>query len=155
MWRHSSGLPFAAFASLRLSENRRLNEKAHFSQRRKGAAIYLSKTISPRHSRYLYHLRNSLNTESRSFCLAWQAKHFAAFSAITIRSVWLSPLNCSKPQPPVAAYRLLSFNITSMRRRGPSVVTPAFSRVSRKSATITEPSGNRPVRYPSIAFSFA
>jgi len=36
-WRHSSGLSFAAFASLRLSENRRLNEKAHFSPRRKGA----------------------------------------------------------------------------------------------------------------------
>jgi hypothetical protein len=28
---------FAAFASLRLGENRRLNKKAYFSQRRKGA----------------------------------------------------------------------------------------------------------------------
>jgi hypothetical protein len=28
---------------LRLSENRRLNEKAHFSQRREGAAIYFSR----------------------------------------------------------------------------------------------------------------
>jgi hypothetical protein len=37
MWSHSSGLPFAAFASLRLGENRRLNEKADFSQRRKDA----------------------------------------------------------------------------------------------------------------------
>jgi hypothetical protein len=47
--RHSSGLPFAASASLRLGENRRLNEKAHFSQRREGAAIYFAKTIRPRH----------------------------------------------------------------------------------------------------------
>jgi hypothetical protein len=33
----SQGLPFATFASLRLSENRRLNEEAHFSPRRQGA----------------------------------------------------------------------------------------------------------------------
>jgi hypothetical protein len=39
-WRHSSGLPFAAFASLRLGEDRRLNKKAQFLPRRKGAAIY-------------------------------------------------------------------------------------------------------------------
>jgi len=31
--------PFASFAALRLSENRRLNEEANLSQRRKGAAI--------------------------------------------------------------------------------------------------------------------
>jgi hypothetical protein len=37
-WRHSSGrFSLAAFAPLRLGENRRLNKKAHFSQRRKGA----------------------------------------------------------------------------------------------------------------------
>jgi hypothetical protein len=35
--RDSHPLPFATFASLRLGENRRLNEEAHFSQRRKGA----------------------------------------------------------------------------------------------------------------------
>jgi hypothetical protein len=34
---HRRALPFAAFASLRLSENRRLNEEANFSPRRKGA----------------------------------------------------------------------------------------------------------------------
>jgi hypothetical protein len=38
----------AAFASLRLCENRRLNKEAHLSPRRKGAAIYSSKTINPR-----------------------------------------------------------------------------------------------------------
>jgi len=38
----------AAFAPLRLCENRRLNEEAHLSQRRKGAAIHFSKTINPR-----------------------------------------------------------------------------------------------------------
>jgi hypothetical protein len=31
---------------LRLGENRRLNKEAHFSQRRKGGAIYFSKTIN-------------------------------------------------------------------------------------------------------------
>ena len=31
--------PFASFASLRISENRRLSEEANLSQRRKGAAI--------------------------------------------------------------------------------------------------------------------
>ena len=35
----------AAFASLRLCENSRLNKEAHLSQRRKGAAISFSKTI--------------------------------------------------------------------------------------------------------------
>jgi len=30
---------------LRLRENRRLNKEAHFSQRRKGGAIYFSMTI--------------------------------------------------------------------------------------------------------------
>jgi len=32
---------------LRLCENRRPNEKANLAQRRKGAAIYFSKTIKP------------------------------------------------------------------------------------------------------------
>jgi hypothetical protein len=36
-WRRCSGLTFTTFASLRLSENRRLNEEAHFSPRRQGA----------------------------------------------------------------------------------------------------------------------
>jgi hypothetical protein len=36
-WPHSSGVPFAVFAPLRLGENLSLNEEAHFSQRRKGA----------------------------------------------------------------------------------------------------------------------
>jgi hypothetical protein len=37
-WGHSCGrFYFAAFASLRLGENRRLNKEAHLSQRRKGA----------------------------------------------------------------------------------------------------------------------
>jgi hypothetical protein len=45
--RHSSGrFSLAAFASLRLGENRRLNKEDLCSQRRKGAAIYFSKTIS-------------------------------------------------------------------------------------------------------------
>jgi len=35
--RHSKNLSFAAFASLRLCESRRLNEEAHLSPRRKGA----------------------------------------------------------------------------------------------------------------------
>src|SRR4030095_680348 len=50
MAQSSGRFSLAAFASLRLGENRRLNEKAHFSQRRKGAAIYFSKTISLSHS---------------------------------------------------------------------------------------------------------
>jgi len=46
-WRHSNErFSLAAFASLRLGENRRLNKEEHFSQRRKGAAIYFSKTIN-------------------------------------------------------------------------------------------------------------
>src|SRR5262245_12736098 len=40
--------PFASFACLRLSENRRLIEEANLSQRRKGAAIYFSMTINAR-----------------------------------------------------------------------------------------------------------
>jgi len=35
-----TGFSFAAFASLRLGENRSLNKEAHLSQRREGAAIY-------------------------------------------------------------------------------------------------------------------
>ena len=39
-WRHSSGrFSLAAFASLRLGENRRLNKEAHFSRRRKDAKV--------------------------------------------------------------------------------------------------------------------
>src|SRR5215813_5464484 len=39
-WRHSSGrFSLVAFASLRLSENRRLNKEAHFSRRRKDAKV--------------------------------------------------------------------------------------------------------------------
>jgi hypothetical protein len=41
-----TGFSLAAFASLRLGENRRLNKEAHLWQRRKGAAIYFSKTIN-------------------------------------------------------------------------------------------------------------
>jgi len=37
-WRHSSGrFSLAAFVSLRLGENRRLNKEVHFSRRREGA----------------------------------------------------------------------------------------------------------------------
>src|SRR5439155_22022824 len=51
------------------------------------------------------------NAKSLSFCRWWQPKHWAVAS-VTSRSVWLSPLKASKPQPPVALKRARSFSMT-------------------------------------------
>ena len=45
-WPHSSGATFVAFASLRLGENRRLNEDPLPRKGAKGEPIYFSMTIN-------------------------------------------------------------------------------------------------------------